>query len=84
MTVAHNQSFFTVAQRNDHGWLMTPAGEPFFSLGMNHVDSATLRYPENLHIWRDTYHNDQRKWIEQSLVPDHITAVTHANCETHQ
>ena len=37
---------------------------------MNHIDSATLRYPENLHIWRETYENDQRRWIQQSVAPD--------------
>ena len=66
--------FFTVGQRGGHWWFITPTDEPFFSLGMNHIDSATLRHPENLEIWRETYANDQRRWIRANsgmiLLPD--------------
>ena len=54
-TQAKPAGFFTVGQRDDHWWLITPDGEPFFSLGLNHIDPASLRYPENIHIWRDKY-----------------------------
>ncbi|MEW6357486.1 MAG: agarase [Planctomycetota bacterium] len=62
--------FFAIAQRGGHWWFITPEGEPFFSLGMNHIDSATLRYPENVNIWRETYANDQRRWIREAVAPD--------------
>lgn len=62
--------FFTVGRRGDHWWFITPSGKPFFSLGMNHIDSSTLRYPENIHIWYEKYRNDQKRWIEQAVVPD--------------
>jgi hypothetical protein len=57
--------FFTLSKRNGRWWLITPQGEPFFSIGLNHIDSASLRYVENQHIWRDRYGNSVRKWLEQ-------------------
>ena len=47
--------FFTLGKRNAHWWLISPQGEPFFSMGLNHIDPASLRYPENLDIWRKKY-----------------------------
>ncbi len=62
--------FFTVEERNAHWWFIAPDGHPFFSIGMNHVDSASLRYPESLHIWRERYGNDQRRWLQERVAPD--------------
>ena len=45
--------FFTLGRRADHWWLITPYGKPFFTMGLNHIDPATLRYPENISIWRE-------------------------------
>lgn len=42
----------------------------FFSLGLNHVDSATLRYPENIHLWREKYAGSQIQWLNQAVGPD--------------
>ncbi|MHC4752713.1 MAG: agarase, partial [Planctomycetota bacterium] len=55
--------FFTVGQRNGRWWFITLEKQPFFSIGLNHIDSATLRYIENGHIWRDTYANSMGKWL---------------------
>jgi len=57
--------FFTVGQRNGRWWFITPEGRPFFSIGLNHIDSATLRYKENAHLWRDKYANSMEKWLKQ-------------------
>ena len=57
--------FFTLAQRNKRWWFVTPDRKPFFSIGLNHIDSATLRYAENAHIWRETYGNSMEKWLRQ-------------------
>ena len=62
--------FFTVGARDDRWWFITPEGEPFFSVGMNHIDSSALRYGENIHVWREKYGNDQKRWIEEAVVPD--------------
>ena len=62
--------FFTVGQRDGRWRLITPEREPFFSIGMNHIDSATLRQPENIHIWRDKYGASQERWLREAVAPD--------------
>jgi hypothetical protein len=62
--------FFTLGRRRGRWWLITPAGRPFFSLGLNHIDPASLRYPENLHIWRDKYGNSMKRWLAESVAPN--------------
>ena len=49
---------------------MTPEGRRFFSIGLNHIDPASLRYPENIHIWRDRYGGSTTKWIRESVAPN--------------
>lgn len=66
----NDTGFFTVSRRNGRWRFLDPEGQPFFSLGMNHIDSATLRYPENLHIWKEKYHNSQKLWLQEAVVPD--------------
>ncbi|MEM1227902.1 MAG: agarase [Planctomycetota bacterium] len=62
--------FFTLGQRNGHWWLISPGGEPFFSIGLNHIDPASLRYPENLHIWKEKYGGSTVRWIQESVAPN--------------
>ena len=64
-TQINTKGFFTIAKSNGRWWLISPEGEQFFSIGLNHLDSATLRYRENSHIWRDKYGNSMAKWLEQ-------------------
>ena len=66
---AGSRSFFTVGKVKEHWLFLTPDQKPFFSVGLNHVDSSTLRYPENQHIWEEKYENDQIKWIRESVAP---------------
>lgn len=47
--------FFTLGKRKAHWWLITPEGKPFFSMGLNHIDPASLRYPENINIQYDSW-----------------------------
>jgi hypothetical protein len=62
--------YFTVARRVGRWWFIDPSGQLFFSLGVNHIDPATLRYPENVHIWRNEYGNSMQRWLQQSVAPD--------------
>ncbi len=59
--------YFQLENRKDHWWLITPNGEPFFSIGLNHIDPASMRYPENIHIWRDKYEGKTTKWLKESV-----------------
>ncbi|MGK0239130.1 MAG: hypothetical protein ACI92G_002600, partial [Candidatus Pelagisphaera sp.] len=69
-TQLETDGFFTLGQKDDHWWLIDPEGNPFFTLGMNHIDPASLRYPENIHIWRKKYNGSTQKWIQDSVVPN--------------
>lgn len=62
--------FFTLGKRKDHWWLITPEGKPFFTMGLNHIDPAGLRYPENIDIWQEKYSGSTLKWIEESVTPN--------------
>ncbi len=62
--------FFTLGRRKDHWWLITPGGRPFFTIGLNHIDPASLRYPENIHIWREKYGGSTLRWIQESVAPN--------------
>jgi len=64
------KGFFTLDKRHDRWWLITPDGKPFFSVALNHIDSASLRYAENLKTWREKYGNSQRRWIEEAVAPN--------------
>lgn len=68
-TQVEPDGFFTLGQAAGHWWLIDPDGKPFFTLGMNHIDPASLRYPENIHIWRDKYNGSTLQWIQESVVP---------------
>jgi len=62
--------YFTVGERAGHWWLITPEGKPFFSIGMNHIDSATLRYVESGDVWREKYGNSHQRWLQEAVAPD--------------
>ena len=47
--------FFTLGRSKSRWWLLSPNREPFFTIGLNHIDPASLRYPENIDIWRSKY-----------------------------
>ena len=64
------EGFFTLGQHKDHWWLITPDGKPFFSVGINHIDPASLRYPENIHIWKEKYGGSTIRWIKESVAPN--------------
>lgn len=69
-TQINSNAFFTLGRKNNHWWLITPDRQPFFSMGLNHIDPATLRYQENIHIWREKYGGDTIRWIKESVVPN--------------
>lgn len=64
------KGFFTLGRRGDRWRLITPDGKPFFSMGINHIDPATLRYPENIDLWREKYNGSAIEWIKESVAPN--------------
>ena len=64
------KGFFTLAKRGGRWILLTPERTPFFSVGLNHIDSSPLRYPENLPRWEQKYGNNSCRWIRESVSPN--------------
>jgi hypothetical protein len=62
--------FFTVGQRHGRWWFLAPDGAPMFSLGLNHIDAAPLRYLESGDVWRKKYDNRMERWIKEAVRPD--------------
>ena len=58
-----NKSFFTIEKLNGRCWLIDPSGNPFWSIGINHVDPASLRYFESENVWQDKYQNHMKQWL---------------------
>ena len=64
------KNFFKLKYNKKRFWLTTPDEKPFFSVGLNHFDPASLRYPENIDIWRNQFGGSTLQWIEKSIVPN--------------
>ncbi len=62
--------FFSIKACNGSQWLIDPQGNPFWSIGMNHIDSATLRYRESGDLWRRRFGNSHERWIKEQVAPD--------------
>jgi hypothetical protein len=62
--------FFTIGQRGGRWWFITPAGEPFFSIGLNHIDPSPLRFAENGDLWQRKYGNSMERWLKEAVAPD--------------
>ena len=69
-TQTQPDGFFSLGNRDGRWWLLTPEGNRFFSLGLNHVDPATIRYPENIDRWRERYENSMQRWLQESVAPN--------------
>lgn len=68
-TQVEAKGYFTLGQADKQWWFIAPDGNPFFSIGINHIDPASLRYPENIHIWDEKYHGSTIEWIQKSVKP---------------
>jgi hypothetical protein len=64
------EGFYRLAVVDGRTWLVTPEGELFFSVGFNHIDPAALRYPENIHLWKEKYGNSIDEWLRESVRPN--------------
>ncbi|MFP4093329.1 MAG: hypothetical protein ACLFUB_02515 [Cyclobacteriaceae bacterium] len=58
------KSFFHLEKSGKRWWLIDPDDKRFWSIGINHVDPATLRYADNSHIWEEKYQNSMRNWLQ--------------------
>jgi hypothetical protein len=63
ITGKNNDSFFSLAQKDDRWWLVTPQGDYIFSIGLNHIDPSSLRYIASNGIWEEKYGNSMKEWL---------------------
>lgn len=56
-------NFFTVEKRRGRWWFITPEGKPFWSIGMNHIDAAAIRFVESGGVWARDFDNSQARWL---------------------
>jgi len=66
-TKTESTGFFHVAELNGRWWLVTPCGHGFISIGMNHLDLSALKYPDNLHIFKDRYGGNTDRFIREGI-----------------
>ncbi len=62
--------FYTVKKSGERWHLVTPEGKRQFSMGLNHIDPAALRFVENGEIWRGKYGNSMERWLKESVRPN--------------
>jgi hypothetical protein len=65
--------FFTIKRDGKHYFLIDPDEHKFFSIGINHIDAAPLRYVENATLWKDKYGNSIEKWLTTNVRPNLVT-----------
>ena len=55
--------YFGAARRNGRWWLITPDGARFWTIGMNHIDSAALRFAGSGPVWERDFGGSQERWL---------------------
>ena len=55
--------FYTIEKRDGRWWFITPDGALFWSIGMNHIDSAALRYAASDDVWEREFGNSHEQWL---------------------
>lgn len=56
--------FYSLEQRDGRIRFRRPDGSLEFGIGLNHIDSAALRYPDSDEVWSTKYENNQLQWLE--------------------
>jgi hypothetical protein len=60
---AGRHRFFSPAVRDGRWWFITPGGEVFFSIALNHIDPSPLRYASAGDLWQRKYGNSMERWL---------------------
>lgn len=59
--------YFRTEKINDRWWFVTPEGNGFLSVGINHLDLAALKHPDNVHIFRERYGGQDDRFIKEGI-----------------
>ena len=55
--------YYTIEKRDGHWWFITLDGTPFWSIGINNIDSAALRFVESDGVWEREFGNKRQRWL---------------------
>jgi hypothetical protein len=59
--------FFDVREIDGRWWFVSPEGNAFFSVGMNHLDLAALKHADNIHIFQNRYAGSTERFIREGI-----------------
>lgn len=62
--------YFRVEQQNGRWFFVTPAGNGFISVALNHAEDVNLKFDYNLDIWKKKYGANREQWIKEGVVKD--------------
>ncbi|MCP4599668.1 MAG: MBL fold metallo-hydrolase [Proteobacteria bacterium] len=80
-TIIGKKGFFHLANEDERWWFITPEGEKFVSLGINHIEPVLISSDNNKHIFMEKYGKDlinpaglpdnnsnaAKKWLDDSM-----------------
>lgn len=69
-SAAAGRGYFETAKLNGRWLLVDPRGNPFWSIGMNHIDSASVRTAESLEEWNTRWENSEEKFLREGVGRD--------------
>lgn len=70
MTTHKKQQFFTLKKYGSRWLFVSPNNEPFFSIGLNHIDYNAMKNERCIDRWRDKYCCSSEKWICEEVTSD--------------
>ena len=59
--------YFRLKALNGRWWFVDPAGNGFLSTGINHLDLAALKHPDNIGVFRERYSGSEEQLIEDGI-----------------
>ncbi|MGD9858203.1 MAG: hypothetical protein AB7U20_24955 [Planctomycetaceae bacterium] len=59
--------FFHTREVDGRWWFVSPDGNAFLSIGMNHLDLAALHHADNAHIFQDRYAGRTDRFIREGI-----------------
>lgn len=59
--------YFRVEKINQRWWFVTPKGNGFLSVGVNHMDLAALKHSDNIHIFQERYGGEDDRYIREGI-----------------
>jgi len=62
--------FFRLEKIDGRWWFVDPDGNAFIMLGVNHITHTALKYPDNIHIWKERYGGSMERWIREGVAKD--------------